>query len=204
MSFIVGLTGGIGSGKSAASQWFSAQGITVVDADVVAREIVQAGSYVLQNIAAYFGDWVLDADGSLNRPALRAYIFNHPQARQALEQMTHPAIREQIITQLNHAQSPYVILVSPLLFETGQQQLTQRNLLIDVPIELQLQRASVRDQRSQAEIEKIIDSQMSRADKQKLADDVILNHQDLNYLYSQLQPLHLEYLRLAAQTQTLD
>ena len=199
MSFIVGLTGGIGSGKSAASQWFAEQGICVVDADVVARECVHAGSSVLDAIVTHFGAWVLLGNGTLNRAALREHIFNHPQARQALEKITHPAIRQAIIHALDAASSPYVVLVSPLLFETGQQQLTQRSLLIDVPEALQLSRASSRDGQSAAEIKKIIDAQMPRAEKQALADDVVLNHQDLNYLYQQLQRLHLQYLYFAEQ-----
>lgn len=199
MAFIVGLTGGIGSGKTAASQWFTQQGIDVVDADVVARECVQTGSPLLAEIVQQFGAWVLLDNGTLNRPALREYIFNHPEARQRLENITHPAIRQAIIHALHAASSPYVVLASPLLFETGQQQLTSRSLLIDVPEQLQLTRASSRDGQSTVEIQKIIDAQMPRAEKQALADDVVLNHQDLNYLHLQLQRLHLQYLYFAEQ-----
>ncbi len=129
MTFILGLTGGIGSGKSAASTWFETQGITVVDADIVAREVVEKGQPALQQIHAAFGDWVLLENGELNRRALREHIFKDPNARQTLEQITHPAIRQSIIHQLQSATSPYVILVSPLLFETNQHELTRSHLI---------------------------------------------------------------------------
>src|SRR5690606_14631025 len=121
----------------AASQWFEQQGIVVVDADIVAREIVEVGQPALLHIQHAFGDWVLTEDGSLNRRALREHIFQSADARKTLESITHPAIRQSIIQQLQAAQSPYVILVSPLLFETNQHELTQHTLLIDASVELQ-------------------------------------------------------------------
>ncbi len=197
MSFIVGLTGGIGSGKSAASQWFETQEITVVDADVVAREVVQKGQPALQQIQQQFGDWVLLDNGELNRAALREYIFKEASARQQLEAITHPAIRKSIIQQLTAATSPYVILVSPLLFETNQYELTDRSLLIDAPIEHQIERASQRDGQSIEQIKKIIQVQMSREKKLSLAHDVVSNDGDLNHLYNQLKVLHQAYLKLS-------
>ena len=197
MTLIVGLTGGIGSGKSAASQWFETQGINVVDADIVAREIVEKGQPALAQIQSAFGDWVLLESGELNRKALREHIFQHPSARQQLEDITHPAIRQSIIVQLAQASSPYVILVSPLLFETNQHLLTQRTLLIDASIELQIQRASQRDGQSVAQIENIIQAQMPRDRKLDLADDIAVNDGHLEHLYTQLQKLHLHYLELS-------
>ena len=197
MTLIVGLTGGIGSGKSAASQWFEAQGINVVDADIVAREIVEKDQPALAQIQSAFGDWVLLESGELNRKALREHIFQHPFARQQLEEITHPAIRQSIIVQLEQANSPYVILVSPLLFETNQHLLTQRTLLIDASIELQIQRASQRDGQSVAQIENIIQAQMPRDRKLDLADDIAINDGHLEHLYTQLQKLHLHYLELS-------
>lgn len=194
MSFVLGLTGGIGSGKSAASDWFATQGIVVVDADVVAREIVVLGEPVLAQIHAFFGDWVLQANGELNRNALREHIFNDPQARLALEHITHPAIRERIIKQLTQANSPYSILVSPLLFETHQHELTDHVLLIDASPTLQIQRATQRDGQSTVQIEKIMTAQMSRAEKIQRADDVIVNDGDLAHLYAQLETYHQAYL----------
>ncbi len=197
MTLTLGLTGGIGSGKSAASQWFETQGINVVDADIVAREIVEKGQPALAQIQSAFGDWVLLESGELNRKALREHIFQHPSARQQLEEITHPAIRQSIIEQLAQASSPYVILVSPLLFETNQHLLTQRTLLIDASIELQIQRASQRDGQSVEQIENIIQAQMPRDRKLDLADDIAVNDGHLEHLYTQLQKLHLHYLELS-------
>lgn len=194
MPYIVGLTGGIGSGKSAASQWFEHQDIDVVDADVVAREVVQPGQPALEKIAQHFGDWVLQADGQLDRRALRDYIFQHPEARQQLEAITHPIIRQSILSQLQQAQSAYVILVSPLLFETGQDRMTHRNLLVDVSEATQLKRASLRDAQSTEQIQKIIATQMPRSEKLKRADDVVHNEGTLDELYQQLMRLHTDYL----------
>lgn len=194
MPYIVGLTGGIGSGKSAASQWFEHQDIEVVDADVVAREVVQPGQPALEKIAQHFGDWVLQADGQLDRRALRDYIFQHPEARQQLEAITHPIIRQSILSQLQQAQSAYVILVSPLLFETGQDRMTHRNLLVDVSEATQLKRASQRDAQSTEQIQKIIATQMPRSEKLKRADDVVHNEGTLDELYQQLMRLHTDYL----------
>jgi len=194
MPYIVGLTGGIGSGKSAASQWFEHQDIDVIDADVVAREVVQPGQPALEKIAQHFGDWVLQADGQLDRRALRDYIFQHPEARQQLEAITHPIIRQSILSQLQQAQSAYVILVSPLLFETGQDRMTHRNLLVDVSEATQLKRASQRDAQSTEQIQKIIATQMPRSEKLKRADDVVHNEGTLDELYQQLMRLHTDYL----------
>lgn len=197
MKFILGLTGGIGSGKSAASQWFEQHGIVVVDADVVAREIVEVGQPALLEIQQAFGDWVLQKDGTLNRRALREHIFQSNDARRILESITHPAIRQSIIQQLQDAQSPYVILVSPLLFETNQHELTDHTLLIDASIELQIQRAAQRDGQNIEQIHRIIAAQMPREQKQQLADDIVLNDGHLEHLYAHLQPLHEQYLQRA-------
>ena len=197
MPFILGVTGGIGSGKSAATQWFESQGIHVVDADIVAREIVAPGQAALAAIQQTFGDWVLLADGCLDRRALREHIFQDPAARQQLEKITHPAIRQSIIQQLQQAQSPYVILVSPLLFESNQHQLVQHSLLIDVDEATQIQRASQRDGHNIEHIQQIIAAQMPRHQKQQLANDIVLNNGSLDALYQQLKVLHLGYLQRA-------
>ena len=194
MRFILGITGGIGSGKSAATQWFESQGIRVIDADVVAREIVEPGQPTLQKIQQLFGDWVLLEDGHLDRRALREHIFQFPEARHSLEQITHPAIRQSIKQQLQTATSPYAILVSPLLFETNQHELTQHTLLIDASIDIQILRASQRDHQTIEQIQTIIKAQMSREQKQALADDIVVNDGHLEHLYAQLRPLHLKYL----------
>ncbi|MCE1272133.1 MAG: dephospho-CoA kinase [Acinetobacter sp.] len=199
MSFILGITGGIGSGKSAATQWFESQGIVVVDADIVAREVVDLGQPALKEIQLSFGDWVLLEDGNLNRRALREHIFQFPEARETLEKITHPAIRQSIIQQLQQAESPYVILVSPLLFETNQHELVHHTLLIDADEQTQLQRASQRDGQNEEQIRKIISVQMPRTKKQLLANDIVMNDGLLEHLHQQLKPLHLKYLQSAEQ-----
>lgn len=195
--FILGLTGGIGSGKTAASDYLASKGIVVVDADVVAREVVEPGQPALQAIAERYGNDALLPDGSLNRAWLRQKVFAEPQERQWLESQTHPRIREAIIHKLQAATSAYAILVSPLLFESGQYQLTQRTLLIDVSEALQVERASQRDQNDAEQIRRIIAAQMSGADKRAKADDIADNSQDLEHLHQQLDQLHLTYLKLA-------
>lgn len=197
MSFILGLTGGIGSGKSAVSLWFESQGIDVVDADIVARQVVEVGQPALLKIQATFGPHLLLADGTLNRRALRDIVFQSAEARQQLEAITHPAIRQEIVQQLTAATSPYVILVSPLLFETNQHELVHHTLLIDASEALQIQRAAARDGQNIEQIKKIIQAQMPRQQKQSLANDIVLNDGHLEHLYQQLKSLHLKYLALA-------
>ena len=194
---IVGLTGGIGSGKTAASDYLANKGICVVDADVVAREVVEPGQPALLAIEQRYGSEALLPDGSLNRGWLREKVFADSNERRWLEQQTHPRIRDAIIQQLSAATSPYALLVSPLLFESGQAQLTQRTLLIDVPETTQVQRAASRDQNDETQIRRIIAAQMSRENKRAKADDIVDNSQDLNHLYHQLDKLHEYYLTLA-------
>jgi len=199
--FIIGLTGGIGSGKTAASDWFAAQGIVVVDADVVAREVVALGQPALVEIAQSFGDWALLADGSLNRAALRQHVFEHPEDRKKLEQITHTRIHALMSKQLHDATSPYVLLVSPLLLESGKAglaSLCQRVLVIDVPESMQRLRAGARDGQTPESIDRIIAVQIARHDRLALADDVVVNDGQLDHLYAQLQVLHERYLNMAA------
>ncbi|WP_420910981.1 dephospho-CoA kinase [Venatoribacter cucullus] len=195
--WVLGLTGGIGSGKSAASDYFAKLGIVVVDADIVAREVVEPGQPAWQAIREHFGPEVLQADGSLNRAWLRQKVFAEPAERQWLEQQTHPRIRDSIIRQLQQAQSPYAILSSPLLFESGQAQLTARTLLIDVPEDVQLQRASARDGNDAEQIRRIMAAQLSRQERRARADDLVDNSGSLEQLYAQLQGLHERYLNYA-------
>ena len=197
--WVLGLTGGIGSGKSAASDYFAKLGIVVVDADIVAREVVEPGQPAWQAIREHFGPEVLQADGSLNRAWLRQKVFAEPAERQWLEQQTHPRIRDSIIRQLQQAQSPYAILSSPLLFESGQAQLTARTLLIDVPEEVQLQRASARDGNDTEQIRRIMAAQLSRQERRARADDLVDNSGSLEQLYAQLQGLHERYLSLSVE-----
>ncbi|MAE34530.1 MAG: dephospho-CoA kinase [Oceanospirillaceae bacterium] len=195
--FILGLTGGIGSGKSAASKYFRDQGITVVDADVVAREVVEPGQPALIAIEERYGADALLDDGTLNRAWLRAKVFAEPDERKWLESQTHPCIRDSIIVQLNAATSPYAILESPLLFESGQSELVSRTLVIDVPEEIQVERACSRDSNGEEQIRRIIATQLPRAERLQRADDAVDNSGNLEALYEQLAALHQSYLQLA-------
>ena len=196
--YIVGLTGGIGSGKTAASDYLAlSYDIEVVDADIVAREIVMQGQPALQAIADHFGHHILLEDGSLNRAALRQIVFANSQQRKILESITHPAIRATIQHKLSISTSPYTLLVSPLLFESGQYQFAHRNLVIDVSEELQWQRASTRDNVSAEQIKQIMAAQLCREERLKRADDIVINNGDLAYLHLQLDELHQKYLQLS-------
>ena len=190
----IGLTGGIGSGKSAASGAFEQRGIVVVDADVVAREVVEPGKPALQHIAEYFGAAYITSNGNLDRARLRQRIFDHPQDKDWLEALLHPLIREEIIQQLAQATSPYVILVSPLLFETNQHQLVSKSILIDVPEALQIERASSRDANSAEQIKKIMANQMPRAEKRSRADIIIDNSGSISDLHAQVEKVHQQLL----------
>ncbi|PHS66087.1 MAG: dephospho-CoA kinase [Thalassobium sp.] len=196
--WVLGLTGGIGSGKTAASDFFASKGITVVDADIVAREVVEPGQPAWQAIKDRFGDQALLADNSLNRAWLREKVFAEPEERKWLESQTHPRIRDNIIRQLQQATSAYAILVSPLLFESGQALLTQHTLLIDVAEDIQIARATSRDQNNADQIRRIIAAQMSRAERRSRADDIADNSLGMAELHQQLELLHSSYLLRAA------
>ncbi|KMM86848.1 dephospho-CoA kinase [Pseudomonas taetrolens] len=194
--WILGLTGGIGSGKSAAAHHFAALGVHVVDADHAARWVVEPGRPALAKIAAHFGDGVLQADGQLDRSALRALIFSDPEQRRWLEALLHPLIRDEIANNLAQAQSPYAILVSPLLIESGQYSTTQRILVIDAPQALQVQRTLLRDNTSEQQIQAILKVQASREERLLHADDVLVNDSDLKALQTEVERLHHFYLTL--------
>jgi len=194
---IIGLTGGIGSGKTTVSNLFSELGITVVDADIAAREVVEPGSTALKEIQAHFGDGTINPDGSLNRQALREQVFNNETERHWLEALLHPLIKKRLERQLKTTHSMYAILSSPLLLETDQHQLTQRILVIDVPEALQLDRASSRDQNSREQIKAIMAAQMDRKARCERADDIILNDSDTDQLKAKVLSLHQRYLELA-------
>lgn len=194
---VIGLTGGIGSGKTLATDHFARLGITIVDADVAARVVVEPGTPALAAIAATFGAEMVRADGSLDRARLRQLVFADPAQRQRLEAITHPRIAEEIRRQLAASTSPYTILVSPLLFESGQSRFTQRILLIDAHESLQRHRAATRDKVSEKQIEAIMAAQMSREERRARADDVILNDGHIEHLHGLVETLHQRYLEMA-------
>ncbi len=197
---IIGLTGGIGSGKSEVSRRFEQLGITVVDADIVAREVVNIGSVALSEISAHFGQDILNADGSLNRAKLRSRIFETPDEKYWLENLLHPIIRKEIVTQLAQSKTPYTILSSPLLLETKQDELVNRILVIDATENMQIERASARDTNNKEQIKKIMAAQINRIERCQKADDIIENHGDLDELDLAVKKLHAFYLQLAEQS----
>lgn len=202
--FILGLTGGIGCGKSSAAARFRHHGVHVVDADRAARVVVEPGRPALAAIAAHFGAGVIQADGALDRAVLRKRVFDDPTERIWLEQLTHPLIREEIISSLaqsqNNHSAPYAILESPLLIESGQSELVQRICVVDLPEALQLERASARDGNSAEQIRKIMAAQLPREKRCTKADDILDNSGSLEALEAQVDTLHEKYVQLAGDT----
>ncbi|MEP5764433.1 MAG: dephospho-CoA kinase [Halieaceae bacterium] len=192
---VVGVTGGIGSGKTAATDHFESLGITVVDADLAARTIMESGRPALAAVAKHFGEQVILADGSLDRAALRAIVFAEPAQREWLEQLTHPLIGEEIVAQIAAATSAYVILASPLLLETSQKQLCDLTVVVDVPEQMQLKRTMQRDQNDEAQVRRIMNAQMQREERLALAEEVIDNSGDLGHLQAQVESLHQKLLQ---------
>lgn len=194
---IIGLTGGIGSGKSAAADRFAtAHGIHVVDADIKSRVVVEPGRPALQHIVDRFGAEILLENGSLNRAALRERVFQDVDQRLWLEALLHPLIREEIANDLASATSPYALLVSPLLVESGQHAMTERIIVVDVPEATQILRTSQRDGVPEAQIKAIMQAQAKREDRLRHAHDIILNDQDLATLHAQVDALHESYLAM--------
>ena len=195
---MIGLTGGIGSGKSAAASLFGKLGAPVIDADVIARQLVAADEPALAEIARTFGADVLTATGELDRAALRRIVFADSTERSRLEAILHPRIREQIQNEINKVQAPYCIVVIPLLLETGQSDLVDRILVIDVPLATQISRVSSRDRLPREEILAIIEAQVSPGTRLAAADDVIENSGGLDELATRVNQLHKKYLEIAA------
>lgn len=205
---IIGLTGGIGSGKSAVSDWFAMQGGDVVDADVIAHAITAKGSPVLDELKDVFGDWVIDSGGNYNRAAMREHILKHPAAITTLNTITHPHIQAQIKDALAKSTSAYCILSVPLLVEgmaksPNLAELCDRILVVDVPESIQIDRATKRDQIKLshhqdpiAYVKTIIAKQATRQQRLAVADDVVDNGGTLDELYVQLERLHERYLAM--------
>ncbi|MBY6208278.1 MULTISPECIES: dephospho-CoA kinase [Halomonas] len=197
---IIGLTGGIASGKSTVARLFGELGVRWVDADDIAREVVAPGEPALKAIVDRYGDTILNREGRLDRSALRDIVFANEKERRWLEATTHPRIRERLTTRLALLQqqdSPYVLLVSPLLFESGQADMVQRKLVVDVAEDVQMERAMARDKIDADQAKAILGSQMPREKRLSLADDVLVNEGDLSALVDAVKALDGRYRAMA-------
>ena len=195
--FVVGITGGIGSGKSAVTDYLEIKGITVVDADKVARVVVEPGTSGLAAIAEHFGRNILLPNGMLDRAALRKIVFDKPDEREVLEGITHPLIREEIARQLSEAGSPYVVLASPLLLESGQSSFADYVVVVDVPESVQLSRTMTRDDNSEQLVKSIMAVQLDRETRLARSDTSISNEGTLEELHTRVDALHADLLRRA-------
>ena len=191
---IIGLTGGIGSGKTAVSDTFESLGIDIVDADVSSRRVVEKGQQALDDIQAHFGDGILDSQNNLDRAKLREIIFKNPQERVWLEKLLHPKIAEHIKDQLESSNSPYCILVTPLLLETEQKSYCSFVLVVDVYEESQIARTAKRDGVSEEQVKNIISAQIDREKRLEQADEIIINDGSMEELKEKVLVLHTKYL----------
>lgn len=193
----IGLTGGIGSGKSTVAHRFAQLGIPIIDADAISHQLVKPGETALAAIVAHFGTGILNADGSLNRKQLRETIFSNPEQRKSLEAILHPRIRKAMLEQLAGLDSAYCILSIPLLIEGGWHNELDRILVIDAPHELQIERAMNRDGVTMGNIQAIIDGQIDSKSRLAAADDILSNDSDIAALLAQVDKLHEKYLSLS-------
>lgn len=202
MSFVVGLTGGIGSGKSAAAAEFERLGASVIDTDAIAHELTAAGGAALDEIRKVFGPDVLAASGALDRDKMRTLVFADPAAKKALEALLHPMIREESRRRIARARGPYVIHVVPLLVESPDYRgRVDRVLVIDAPEALQVERVRSRSGLSEAQVRAIVAAQATRAERLAAADDVIENRGTIEALREQVAVLHRKYLEYSQAAQ---
>ena len=193
---IIGLTGGIGSGKSAAANFFQNQGVTVIDADDLAREAIEINTPGYKSIVDYFGSRIIGANGLIDRASLRKEVFDDDEKKKVLESIIHPLVRDLMTERITMAQSSYSIVMVPLIFETNSTSSYNRILVIDCDPSLQLERATARDNNSKDQIQKIIDTQCSREERLSIANDVIPNNDSLNDLKTRSLIMHKFYLDL--------
>lgn len=194
---VVGLTGGIGSGKSAVAHYFAELGTPIIDADIIARLVVAPGTPGYEAIRAHFGDEIITPTSEINRSQLRKQIFDNPKERLWLEDRLHPLIFQEIKRQIAALHAPYVIVVIPLLVETLPHPYLDRILVVDADKEAQLMRAETRDKRPREQIEQILNSQASQEQRLLIADDVIVNDDTLSALKRKVHELHEDYLKIA-------
>lgn len=197
-AYVVGVTGGIGSGKSTVCREFTARhDVTVIDADIVSREVVEPGTEGLAAIVSAFGTLVLDEAGRLDRARLRGIVFADAQRRRELEGILHPAIRRRMREHVEAVQGPYCLLGIPLLAEGGKHELIDRVLVVDCPEDLQIDRVQSRDHLTRDEVVAIMKTQATRDARLRIADDVIVNDGNVAALASRIDELHLQYVLLA-------
>ena len=194
---IIGLTGGIGSGKSVASDKFKSLGIVVVDADVASRTVVEPGKPALKEIQDHFGSGIITAEGKLERNKLREIIATDSKERKWLESVLHPKIGEQITKEISESTSVYTLFVAPLLLETNSQEMCSRVVVVDVPKDVQIQRTAKRDKVSSNQVEQMVAAQMKREKRLEKADDVLLNNGTIEDLEKQVEELHKKYIQMA-------
>ncbi len=199
---IIGLTGGIGSGKSTVAELFRELGVPVYDADVEARRLVEPGQPTLHLLTREFGSQILQHDGSLDRAKLRTLVFSDSDQRRRLESILHPPIRAALQKHIAATTAPYCIVVIPLLFESGQRDLVKRVLVVDTPEAQQISRTVARSGLDHAMVEHIMAAQWSRAQRVAQADDVIANTGSLDTLRAHVETLHTQYLQLSEQTRS--
>jgi dephospho-CoA kinase len=199
-NLVIGLTGGIGSGKTLASDHFASLGVDIIDTDVIARQVVEPGSKVLKQLASEFGAGVLNTDGSLNRAALRKLAFANEENKSKLDDITHPAIREETARQIQSSRSDYCIVVVPLLSEDSPfLSVMQRVIVVTADRETKIERVKVRSSLSASEVERIMQSQLSDEQRLEFADDVIENNSSIEYVHKEVEILHSQYLELSKQ-----
>ena len=191
---IIGLTGGIGSGKSAAANFFQNEGISVIDTDQLARKVIEKDSDGYSKVLESFGTDILDNNKSIDRAKLREEVFHNNDKRKILESITHPLVRDLIVQKISSSTSPYSIIMVPLIFETHSAKNYDRVLVIDCDVEIQLARAMARDENSADLIQKIIDSQCSRSERLSIANDVIPNNHSIEDLKKRSLAMHNFYL----------
>ncbi len=199
MPIIIGLTGGIACGKTTASDFFSDQGIEIIDADLVSREVVEPGQPALQAIVDLFGSAILDQDGRLDRQMMRNLVFADRDKRKQLEAILHPVIRSRLAELLDASHGPYVIFSVPLLIESGLQARADRVLVIDVEPQIQLKRLTDRDGINLQQAQAMIDAQLPRLERNQAADDLLDNSTTLDHFLTQLKRKHTEYIALSKQ-----
>ncbi len=197
----VGLTGGIGSGKSTVKNFFDELGAPTIDADEISHKITKPGQAAFDEVVRLFGAESLDETGNLDRRRLRELVFSEPALKQKLEAIIHPRVRAQIQEFIHQTDYPYCVICIPLLLETGSQSKVDRVLVVDTPEELQVERVGLRDQADERQTKRIIQSQFGRAQRLRAAHDIIVNDGNINDLKTQVKSLHDRYMNIGLEQQ---